>query len=134
MAAWPACGRCSARAGFLCRLLPLCGPRPFAGWRLVLGQQLAALAADRPLVSGTYRLAATALQLSDGAGTFEAVAAREDEGDGGVPTAAERATRWAVTELFRDLLRHVLVSCRQYKVRRERAACGKVRRGLEAID
>lgn len=82
------------------------------------------MAAERPLVSATYRLAATVLALAAAAGAFappaaaatvgvaEALATERGGGGRALIAAAEAA---AVSELFVGLLRRVAAACGMYK-------------------
>ncbi len=117
-------GCCLPAPEFLGTLLPECGSALFARWALPAAAALCGVAAERPLVSATYRLAATALALTEAAGAFtppaaaasgavEAVAAERAGGGKALIAAAEAA---AVAELFAGLLRRVAAACGQYKV------------------
>lgn len=91
--------------GFLCDLLPACGPAPARPWVYPLCLELVAAARARPLVPGYYRLLEAALKLAQEGGMLDGGGGRG--GGGAVPGLAL---------LLADFLGELLQACRRYQV------------------
>jgi hypothetical protein len=97
-------------------MLPRCGPGPFARWAALLVQELAGIAAARPLLSGTYRVLRAAVQLAE-QGDLLGSGADDGGDDGNGSSGAVGAGTSSVLRLaLADVLQEVLAACRRYKV------------------
>lgn len=78
-------------------------------------QELAGIAAARPLLSGTYCLLRAAVQLAEDGGLLGGD--EDDRGDGNGSSGAAGAGTSSVLRLaLADVLQEVLAACRRYKV------------------